>query len=321
MKNVFRWLLLGLATVLVASCENEDNVATPDGAAVLEFAMLDAPEPFEQNANAREANIPVPLCQEDLISSIFVQINNVGYELNPQFFPGLGTWQVQLPMTQPGIYEVQEVAFLDAQDEVIFATPEVGSAFAAFVNKPVPFKVEVKNGEKLINTAEALCFWPGKAPEFGIKILEVDRCYVFKNWYFFNWCDDYGHAKGYARGGILDPVTGKYFPGAYDDDYGFFYTLAKLCENDYYSYVYLYFCITDGQGNYRYYQIPVPVWLLKYYKYDVIHILSDCDYNYCRSVGAQTIAADLGIEGFDVGEWDGTEISQEEFEKVAGAEE
>ena len=98
MKNYLWMLLVGLGAIL-ASCEQETSNIAPDGEAILEFTINDNPEGNE-GARIKDGHLP-PTCQDDLIQSVFVRIGGVGYELTPQFFPGIGRWQVQLLQAQP----------------------------------------------------------------------------------------------------------------------------------------------------------------------------------------------------------------------------
>jgi hypothetical protein len=233
---------------VVSSCqENDPNVTTQT---IIEFEVFDTPD-----QDARVAQEFIPPCESGAVSYVFLRIvapdGTMVWEgeVEPKFFPGIGRWQLQVPITTPGTYLLEEFMVMDENGTPIYAIPHIGSEFG-FVPLPLPFEFEIRPGEKIINYVAVYCFMYGEAPFFGIKIIDFFECWIFRVWFFVNFCDDFGHHFGRIERILAtypDSPNNPPIPGVYSPDNNLWYLPLIWCfDRDQLVVITIFFTAPDG---------------------------------------------------------------------------
>lgn len=96
--------------------------------------------------------------------------------------------KLQIPDGHDGKYDIKKfllMAMVDGKKTVIMATPEVGSEYGSYINKPIAFEFEVKPLDKVEVPIEVLCFEPGDYEKFGFFWFNVISQTVVREICFF----------------------------------------------------------------------------------------------------------------------------------------
>lgn len=188
MKNSFK-ILLGLFLVIFAvSCSKDDGTTTV--VAEKQDVVFDitnvVPQVSGKNAMLSGKEEAVPICTDLVPSYAKIKIDGVEYTTDVYRLDGkLYTQSIKLDV---GTYSVSDFLLYSADNTLIMATPETGSAYASYVSKPVAFDITVNAFEKAEIPIEVLCFVPQNYTYFGFTWFASTEIAVRKVCFFGDIC-------------------------------------------------------------------------------------------------------------------------------------
>jgi hypothetical protein len=98
-------------------------------------------------------------------------------------------WYTQAIKLEPGTYTIEEFYLLDADDNILMATPAAGSVYAPYVDgKTVAMDILVEAFVKKEFKMWVLCYEPAKYDEFGFFWFRINRIVVRTFCFFGDIC-------------------------------------------------------------------------------------------------------------------------------------
>lgn len=171
---------------------------------------------------AKDGATPVPDCSliTDMVPvKAVIVIDGVTYEPEVFFVGGklyTQTIKLDLGLLDQKTFTVTSFHLLNAADQVIMATPLLGSIYAAYVDKPLNFEFTVAKFKKIQVEADVLCYIPAEYENFGFSWFIIDRVIVREFCFFGDFCikntndylqSPYNGQPGFPQSGYFDAIA------------------------------------------------------------------------------------------------------------------
>ncbi|MGK7393318.1 MAG: DUF4842 domain-containing protein [Candidatus Cyclobacteriaceae bacterium M3_2C_046] len=198
--------LISIALLLMTSCQQEDvQVADQVG---VQFEIFSGGSPADNGRLSQDFPEVAPgMCNLELAAYAVVEINGMEtYTLD------LNIWGSQLKTNllelTPGEYQVTNFMVYATNGDPLFATPTDESAFARFVNSPLPLDFTVMPYQKMENEVEVLCVEGFTPPDFGFKFWKLSLKQTMPLCIYVNYCDpETGHWVAATEGYVYPDDT------------------------------------------------------------------------------------------------------------------
>jgi len=196
MKNLkLLWVIPIMITLVFTMCKKDQQEETTLPTEIEVTFAGDQVDP------SNFKNDGVPNCSMEIVDYAKVVINGVEY-FPEVFYLTINnvekpyTQSIKLPYDPNVTYTVTQFLFMDdnqtpndmSDDVIIAATPEVGSTFAGYISKPVPFTIDVLEFLKLEIPVEVICFQPDVYTSFGFDWFVVDEVTIREECFFGDLC-------------------------------------------------------------------------------------------------------------------------------------
>ena len=177
---IFSIFILLFSGLFLTSCENDDMGLQPKNEKTdVTFGINHVTDLLKSDAMDIECNGDEAVSAEIIIDGF-----------NDPFTPSLidGGTLTQAIKLNSGVYTVTSFKLLDAQGNVVKATPADGSDFAVYVSETVPFQLEVPEFDKVERNIEVLCFNEADYTSFGFNWFNIGQVEVNQLLFFGDLC-------------------------------------------------------------------------------------------------------------------------------------
>lgn len=171
MKSTVRFLSLVLITIILQQC-NEEQDQGPPGQIRFSFNSIRN----QDNGGRTTEDIPAG---SYLVVSIQTSPGNYVYNNEHVDLLKVGDTFISPPLSlKPGNYFVTDFFVVSPEHEVIYATPQAGSALAANVDHPLPVDFSITSDGLLNLTMEVVSAANSSPEDFGYVSFEIDTVTV-----------------------------------------------------------------------------------------------------------------------------------------------
>jgi len=226
MKTIkYYWSIFAFVALLFTSCSTEETAVdtSPDAknSAELTFgAMLDNLANRSMNKDHFDQ---VPTCSDEEPASAEVtfsytgsggdKVVDVGISKDAQGYFTEYNELLKIPVAQNAAFTtvtIKGFKVYDSNDNLIWVAPVAPGNFSGYVNKPLPFPIDVYPGTKPYIDVEVLCFDRRDVNEYGYPFFDLIPGKIYPLCFFANLCVGDRHFVGdYSVDLYYDDGTGR----------------------------------------------------------------------------------------------------------------
>ena len=190
---------LAMVFMIFTSCTKDDpEVATSEKASLSFGALVND---LVTKAATKQTVADLPACTDDTPAYVRIVLMQgetaiIGSEAEPyriDLVSGqLFTEEDPALELDPGAYSLDHFSVYNADDELIWLAPRIGSDLADFVDVTLPISINLGAGVKKYVDVPVLCFDDRDVNEYGYLFFELDAVRAYEFCFFANYCDDDG---------------------------------------------------------------------------------------------------------------------------------
>ena len=218
MKNFKRYLgFAAIIAMLFTSCSKDEQSGIVESEkATLSFGAI-VNDLVANRAASRQAEADLPVCSDDVpayVRIVLMQGDNevVGTSGNP-YRIDLVSGQIYTeddPALEldPGMYSLDHLSVYNAEGDIIWIAPRVGSMYEEYVDQALPISIDLRAGVKKYVDVPVLCFDDRDVNEYGYLYFELDTNIALTYCFFANYCNEDGrHFPAHYRVSIWSGTT------------------------------------------------------------------------------------------------------------------